>query len=111
MMTIGIAIIERIKLIRRRCPPPLEPGVDAMEGRPVNAYERDAADRGHLRSHERQLEEVGDEVDGRGGVGEVAQQLGDARLGPQRQRDVDDVDLALAARRHEVKTAFPGTRS
>jgi hypothetical protein len=50
----------------------------------------------------RQLEEVGDEVDGRRRVGEIAHDLGDARLGAQRQRDVDDVDQTGPAGHDEI---------
>ena len=47
----------------------------------------------HCGAQQVEHEEIGHQIDRRGGVREILQELRDARLGPHRQRDVDRIDL------------------
>ena len=71
----------------------LEPALGAHEGRLEDADHGDLAERGPARVQQVEHEEVGDHVDADGGVGQLRDELVDARLGPQRQAHVDEVEV------------------
>ncbi len=84
---------------------PLDQAVDAVERGFADGDDRHAAHVVHARLDQVVEEDVRHEVDRRGGVAQLVEQLQDARLRGHRQRDVDRVDAVALHERRQVGQA------